>query len=113
MSQITAWPSLLTFRRFFRVHTAHNAAEARVIVDKQPIELVLSDQRMPGESGLSLLSDLKQRYPNLPRILITGSTENSIKEKAQTEGLIRAYVTKPWDVQKLHDLIRKILSNPS
>lgn len=59
----------------YRVTTASSAAEALEIVDREPIELVLTDLLMPGLSGTDLAREIKKRQPKLPVVLYSGVNE--------------------------------------
>ena len=89
------------FRRKFSVLTAPTALDAKTMVQAIPVSVVLSDQRMPGMSGLELFSWLRQYDERIVRVLVSGSIANEIKEQAKADGIIHAWVQKPWDVLEL------------
>lgn len=61
-----------TFRRKFEIFTAKSAKEGIDILDKNKIDLILSDQRMPEMSGVEFLKHSLEKHPEPNRILITG-----------------------------------------
>ncbi|MBL7828679.1 MAG: histidine kinase [Saprospiraceae bacterium] len=95
------------FRRFFDVLTAENAEDAINLLEKEPIAVLLCDQRMPGITGAELLALAKDRWPKVVRILVTGYSDMSVVVEAINKGNTYYYVTKPWNTEEL----RLILQN--
>jgi len=61
-----------SFRRYFNVFTAISADEGRIILNQTDIQVLITDQRMPGTLGTELLAQALKKYPNQIRILLTG-----------------------------------------
>lgn len=59
----------------YRVITASSGTEALAILERQPVDLVLTDLLMPGLSGMDLARETKQRHPHLPIVLYSGVNE--------------------------------------
>ncbi len=59
----------------FTVFTATGADEARAVLEREPVAIVLCDQRMPGTTGVEFLKDVRSRWPDAIRIVISGYTE--------------------------------------
>ena len=89
------------FRRKFSILLAPDAAVAKSMLQALPIALVLSDQRMPGMSGLELFDWLYAYDQRIIRVLASGSTSYETKEQAMEKGIIHAWVQKPWNVLEL------------
>ncbi|MEO1258474.1 MAG: response regulator [Bacteroidota bacterium] len=89
------------FRRKFPILVAPDAAVAKAMLQALPISLVLSDQRMPGISGMELFVWLQRYDPRIVRVLASGSTTYEDKEQAMENGIIHAWVQKPWNVLEL------------
>ncbi|HRP95440.1 MAG TPA: response regulator [Rhodocyclaceae bacterium] len=86
----------------YEIHTANSGAEALEVLERQPVGVIVSDQRMPGMTGTQFLSEVKLRFPHTTRMVLSGYTElNSITE-AINQGAIYKFLTKPWD----DDLLR-------
>ena len=83
------------FKTKFNIITALNTTMAREILKTGKIDLVISDQKMPGESGLSLLEDLKRNYPGLPRFMVTGFLNDIDINKGRESGIIQELFYKP------------------
>jgi DNA-binding NtrC family response regulator len=94
-------------RREFELFTADNARDALSILAERPIHVVMTDQRMPGMTGVELLGQVKARYPDTIRIVFTGYADiKAVVDGINNGGLYR-YLTKPWDpddlIALLHD----------
>lgn len=91
------------FEDDFKVLTALSAEDAGTTLEEQGEEIgvVVSDHRMPGASGVSLLEQVKRKYPEIVRILTTAYSglENAVA--AVNEGGAFRYVTKPWNLDEL------------
>jgi response regulator RpfG family c-di-GMP phosphodiesterase len=81
----------------YRVLTAEGGAEALEILEKENIDLVVSDMRMPEMDGAQLLERVRQRWPDTVRILLTGYADVSSTIDAINKGQILRYVAKPWE----------------
>ena len=86
------------------------ATEARQQLDAgiEPPQVVVSDIRMPGESGLNLLEQIKQRFPALPVIVMTAYSDLDSAVAAFQGGAFE-YLPKPFDVNQALDLIRRAI----
>ena len=86
-----------------------NAGDALAALDSgEPPQALVSDIRMPGESGLSLLQKVKQRYPALPVIIMTAYSDLDSAVSAFQGGAFE-YLPKPFDVDHAVDLVRRAL----
>ena len=62
------------FRRSYNVFTAQSGLEGLEILAREKIELVISDQQMPGMSGVEFLQNVLSKYPNTIRLILTGQS---------------------------------------
>jgi len=97
-------------REPFEVLTAESPAEALRILEREPVDLVLSDHKMPGMSGLELLARAARLRPGAPRILITGWTEEVPAAELEAVG-VRALLQKPWDPDELRRTLHDALGS--
>ncbi len=93
---------LVSLRRVFRkegyeIFLAEGGAEGLEILEKEPINLIISDMRMPHMDGAKFLSLAKNIRKNIPSILLTGFADQESTIRAINEGEISAYVSKPWE----------------
>lgn len=93
--------SLTGFKSIFRdnydIFTARSAEEGYNIMHKMPIDLVISDQRMPGISGVDFLQKIRVEYPDTVRMLITGYSDIDAVIKSINGSMITYYFTKPYE----------------
>ncbi|WP_342616672.1 sigma-54 dependent transcriptional regulator [Rhodoferax sp. GW822-FHT02A01] len=80
----------------FTIHTASDAAEARTCLENYTISVVLCDQRMPGQSGVDFLKEVRERWPDVVRIVISGYTDSQDIVAGINEAGIYQYILKPW-----------------
>jgi len=99
------------FGELFRIYTAPNAAEGlRILREKRDdIALILTDQRMPGETGVQFLEKTRQVHPRAIRFLVTAFSDLNDAIEAVNTGAIYKYVTKPWDVPMLEVTLKRAI----
>ena len=95
------------FRRQFDILTAQSGTDALDLLAQHDIAVVMSDQRMPGMTGTQLLAAVRERWPAVIRILVTGYSDISAVIEAINQGQIYHYVSKPWH----NEALGLILSN--
>lgn len=93
-------------KKDFEVYTANNAKEAWDIIKGNNIAVVLSDQRMPDVTGSQLLAEIKVKYPDIIRLLITGYADLADAIKAINEGKIFGYIKKQMSENERNVIIR-------
>lgn len=99
------------FEHEFDVYTASSSEEAWELIQRENgnFHLLLSDQRMPGKQGVDLLSDVKNTYPKMMRLLTTAYSDLDSAIRSVNEGSIYRYVVKPWDFQELKITLKHAL----
>jgi len=95
-------------REGYDILTAETPAEALAILAERSVDLIVSDQKMPGMSGLEFLAKAIVLRPGAARLLITGWTEEVPREEMEALG-IRALLPKPWDDGQLKQAVREAL----
>jgi response regulator RpfG family c-di-GMP phosphodiesterase len=96
-----------TFRKDYEIHLASSAEEGRKILLEKPIEIIITDQRMPVMTGVEFLSSIIEVYPDPIRILLTGYSDMQAVVDAINKGQVYQYITKPWDEQQFRIAIKK------
>jgi putative nucleotidyltransferase with HDIG domain len=86
---------------------ASRGEEALEALQKHPVQVVVSDQRMPEMSGVDLLSRVRELSPNVIRMMLTGYTEMDVAVDAINRGEIYRLITKPWNDDELRATIRQ------
>ncbi|WP_346236077.1 hybrid sensor histidine kinase/response regulator [Niabella insulamsoli] len=94
------------FRRLYEIYTANSGAAALDILSQTEVHVVISDQRMPGMTGVELFKKVKKLYPEPIRILLTGYTDIQALAEAINDGDIYRYITKPWNEIELNNSIQ-------
>ena len=95
------------FHRAYRVLTATSGSQAVSLLGEYEVQLILSDQRMPGMQGDAFLSQARQLQPDAMRMLFTGYADIQAVINAVNEGHIFRYILKPWDTLELEGIIRQ------
>lgn len=98
--------SRLLRRDGYNIVTASSAAEALEKLALQPVQVIISDQRMPGVSGTELLDKVKVLYPDTMRLILSGYTDLKVVTEAVNRGAVFKFLTKPWDDELLRGQIR-------
>jgi response regulator RpfG family c-di-GMP phosphodiesterase len=100
-------PSVLSaLRRLFRlqgydIEQATSGADALQVLARRPVDLVISDMRMPEMDGATFLEAVRQSHPDTVRLLLTGYADIGATVAAINRGEIHRYIAKPWDDQDL------------
>lgn len=81
--------------------TAGDAETAAAKMEEEWVQVVICDQRMPGRTGVQLLTDLRERWPDAVRIIITGYTDPAAMAQAINDAGIHQFLTKPWHPEQL------------
>lgn len=90
----------------YRVLTAESAQTALELLATDPAQVIISDQRMPGMSGVEFLSRVRVLHPATVRIVLSGYAEIDMVTEAVNRGAIWKFFSKPWDDDKLLDEVR-------
>ncbi|MDP5172757.1 MAG: response regulator [Bacteroidia bacterium] len=90
-----------TFRREYTVFTALGGEEGLEILKQHDIHLIITDQRMPGMTGVQFLERTLADYPDTIRMILTGFSDTEAIIDVINNARIFRYITKPWDEQEL------------
>jgi len=85
----------------FDVHIANNIEDAENILQREWIQILLCDQRMPDMTGVEFSQKVRTEYPDVIRMIISGYTESADIIDAINKGGIYQYITKPWHPDEL------------
>lgn len=97
-------------KKEFEVVTATSAGEGIRLLQRNDFDVVISDQRMPGITGVEFLREVRKSSPRAVRILLTGYAELDAMVRSVNESEVFRFITKPWDVKALPDLIAEAVS---
>ncbi len=99
------------FRRLYTVLVAENGKQAIEYIDKEAIDLIICDQRMPEITGDQVLQHAFQQQPETIRILLTGYTDMDSLVTNVNDAHIYQYVTKPWEPDDLKLKVQRALES--
>jgi CheY-like chemotaxis protein len=95
----------------YTVHTAHSGVEALETLQRQPVDLLLTDVVMPDMDGVELFCQARQRLPHLVTFLMTAYSADDLIRRGRTEGA-KAILTKPLDLNLLMMLVKAVEEDP-
>ncbi len=90
-----------------KVLSASRPQEALELLERTPAQVVVTDQRMPEMTGVELLAAVRERHPDVVRMMLTGYTEMNVAVEAINRGEIYRLITKPWNDDELKATIRQ------
>ena len=93
----------------YRILTATCGADGLEMLKEHDVHLVVTDQRMPGMSGTEFLAKVKENYPEIIRIVLSGYTEVDAITESINKGHIYKFMLKPWNDQNLKLEIKQAL----
>ena len=98
-----------TLRQEYNVFATTSGEDALVTMEQHEIALIITDQRMPGMTGIELLTKVRQKYPNTTRIILTAYsvTDKNLLIDAINKGQVYRYLTKPWEPEEIRDVVRE------
>ncbi|HEX8097224.1 MAG TPA: response regulator, partial [Pyrinomonadaceae bacterium] len=99
------------FRRDYQVVTASSGQEALQLLGQHDVALLITDQRMPGMTGIELLKRAAPFRPHMVRMVLTGYTDVGALVEAINCGQVYRYVTKPWDNDDLRLTIARAIEH--
>ncbi len=108
---------LRPFRKVFDMHFVISPKEALSLMEEKEFDIIVSDVRMPVMDGISLLNEVKRRYPNTMRIILTG--QSSVDATLKSIGIAHQFLDKPCEPTKLKNLlnralfIKKLMTHPT
>jgi len=98
------------FRREFAIFTANSGADGLKVLEREEISVILSDQRMPGMDGVTMLDESRKLQPDAVRVLITGYADIDASINAVNKAKIYQYISKPFEPEELQLLIRSAVN---
>ncbi len=109
---------LSSLRRLFRlqgyqIQTAVSGADGLKLLETEPVDLIVSDMRMPEMDGAQFLEQVRLRWPDTIRILLTGYADIASTVDAINKGEIYRYIAKPWNDDDLLMVVRHALEGKS
>lgn len=94
-------------------YAVQNGAQALVELEQGPVDVVISDIRMPGMDGIALLKEIKEKHPDLPVILITAFLGESESDQGASTAEADGFLSKPFETEQIIALLRSLSSPDS
>ncbi len=101
----------ILFRKDYDVKVAESAELGMQIMKENEVKLVITDQRMPKMQGVEFLEKIAALYPDVPRVILTGYSDEEAIIAAINKGRVFRYITKPWKKEELKDTINFALES--
>lgn len=95
----------------YNILTAGSATKAIEILSDNDVDLIITDENMPGLSGTDLLQLVREGYPDVIRFMVTGTDDIEVAKNAINNGQIYRFFTKPWDDFELLICVKQALSH--
>jgi two-component system cell cycle response regulator len=90
----------------WRILSAGSAEEALALLEREPVDVILSDQCMPGMQGTELMARVSREHPRTVRLILSGLSEIEAIERASAAGLVDRHLPKPWAAGALREDLR-------
>jgi len=91
----------------YSVTTTESAREAIELLMAHTYDLIMTDLRMPEMDGIALLKEIKDLYPSMTRVMLTGNADLESAKQAINEGQVYKYLSKPWDESETFAVIQE------
>ncbi|MDD3174307.1 MAG: HDOD domain-containing protein [Herbinix sp.] len=95
----------------YEIFTAENSMDAMELLGKTEVDMVISDMRMPGLDGYKLLSIIKEKYPKIIRIILSGYSDEKPMFRALLHNIAKLYVFKPWNNNDFLKNVNKLFAD--
>lgn len=95
----------------YQIFTATGGADALALMNVDPVDLVISDNNMPGLTGIDLFAEMHRQWPDTVRVMLTGLSDHEIALRALEKGSIFRFLTKPWDDVDLRITVRQAIEH--
>jgi two-component system probable response regulator PhcQ len=110
-AHVTAALSRHFAKQAYDVVTVTSAAAAQEVLAKQSVDVIVTDERMPGESGTEFLAKVRRRYPNTIRMVLSGQASLEAAVRAINEGEVYRFFLKPCNPTDLIFTIQRALEH--
>ena len=94
----------------YRFLSAPHGEEGLDVLAREPVQVVIADQRMPGMSGVEFLKKVKALFPDTIRVVLSGTADVNVVLESINQGEIYRFITKPWNDDELKVTIRQCLA---
>ncbi|MCK6543838.1 ATP-binding protein [bacterium] len=96
-----------TFESQYQIFSFTGAHDALELLKRQPVQVIITDERMPKMNGMTFLKEAKVWAPNTVNIILTAYTDINVAIEAINSAVVYRYVVKPWDTDDLRTIVRQ------
>ncbi len=100
-----------SLRREYKILKASNGQEGLTILEKEKVDMIITDQRMPQMTGVEMLTKSVEEHPDVVRMILTGYTDVDDLIDAINQGHVYRYITKPWEPRDLRLTVQRALES--
>jgi signal transduction histidine kinase len=93
----------------WRICKAEGGQAALAVLEAVPVQVIIADYQMPGMNGIVLLNEVKQRWPDVQRVMLTGAANLEVIELAVNQSEVFRFLNKPWNDSHLKATVRECL----
>ncbi len=98
---------LRPMRKSWRMHFVDSGDKALALMEKEPVDVIISDMRMPGMDGVTLLNEVRTRHPEVIRLVLSGHSDTEML--LESVKATHQFLSKPCEAQVLKDAVNRAL----
>jgi signal transduction histidine kinase len=95
----------------WKIHTAASGEAGLEVLQREQVQVVISDHRMAGMDGVTFLSRVKDRWPDIQRVMLTGQANGGAIERAVNQSEVFRFLNKPWNEAQLIATVSESLAH--
>jgi len=99
------------FQKDYHLFLASSGPEALTILEKEDIQVIISDLKMPGMNGIELIKKIKEKAPDKTCLMLSAYYISEAKEMGLDESLIYKYIVKPWNKSEIITSLSKLFKS--
>jgi len=101
------------FSRLYKVLVAYSAAEGLAILEKNKVDLIITDEKMPSMTGVEFLKEINQKFPKIPphRLLTSAYSKPSSIDEAFAHYKLYKFIPKPWKINEFRNIVKEVLED--
>jgi CheY-like chemotaxis protein len=99
------------FKKLYTVYYAYSATDGLEILNNHKIDLIITDEKMPGMTGVEFLKEVNKRFPTLPphRIITSAYSKPASIDEAFHFYQLSTFIPKPWKLDEFRSIVKNIL----